>query len=281
MIPETYSWAEIGARLGIDLSDIPDTNPVIEAGLSLFERLSRSEQIAILGLAKYNAWRDGKFTLDAIVGRKHSSEWGTHWYERSLAELGINARDYLAIQNRSLFGMKVERLVEFVRDLDARLGDILGDIGGKQRWSGNILIKLVSEFPDMIGMKNWNCDIWLREDAYPGALIHELLHGRSPGLEPRAYSENRGIEEGVVEKLARMYGPEVLRGTGLEFGKPIAYDNYIDALEEIRKRVNKGEEEFYRLLYSTPLSRRQNVLIDLANDRLWVYDILSQRLEAR
>jgi SPP1 gp7 family putative phage head morphogenesis protein len=87
MIPETYSWAEIGARFGIDLSDIPDTNPYIESGISLFERLSPDEQRAILGPTKYDAWLNGKFDLADIVGRAHSHIWGTHRYEKSLKAL--------------------------------------------------------------------------------------------------------------------------------------------------------------------------------------------------
>jgi SPP1 gp7 family putative phage head morphogenesis protein len=87
MIPKTATWAEIGDMYGIDLSGIPDTNPVIEAGVSLFEQLSESEQIAILGLEKYNAWQDGQFDLLDIVGRRWSRKWGTMRYEKSLNEL--------------------------------------------------------------------------------------------------------------------------------------------------------------------------------------------------
>jgi len=87
MVPETYTWAEIGERFGIDLSDIPDTNPDIEPGTSLFEKLSEDEQRAILGPAKYDAWVNGEFDLADIVGQEHSHVWGTHRYEKSLKEL--------------------------------------------------------------------------------------------------------------------------------------------------------------------------------------------------
>jgi SPP1 gp7 family putative phage head morphogenesis protein len=87
MIPKTRTWAEIGKQYGIDLSDVPDTNPEIEPGVSLFERLPAEKQIRILGPAKYAAWKDGKFTLADIVGRARSKEWGTHRYEKSLAQL--------------------------------------------------------------------------------------------------------------------------------------------------------------------------------------------------
>ena len=87
MVPISKSWAEIGEQYGIDLADIPDTNPEIEPGISLFERLPVEKQIKILGPAKWAAWKDGKFALADVVGRKRSREWGTHRYEKSLAQL--------------------------------------------------------------------------------------------------------------------------------------------------------------------------------------------------
>ena len=89
MIPKTSTWEEIGAKYGIDLSGIPDTNPVIESGISQFEKLPAEQQIAILGQAKYKAWKDGQFTLSDLVGRKRSKIWGTMRYEKSLKELRL------------------------------------------------------------------------------------------------------------------------------------------------------------------------------------------------
>lgn len=86
MIPQTRTWAEIGKQY-IDLSDVPDTNPEIEPGVSLFERLPAEKQIRILGPAKWAAWKEGEFSLSDIVGRSRSKAWGTHRYEKSLAEL--------------------------------------------------------------------------------------------------------------------------------------------------------------------------------------------------
>lgn len=72
----------------------------IESGAALFEKLSEAEQIKILGPAKWIAWRDGQLTFDAdsvtgIVGRAFSDEWGSHRYERSLKQMGLNASDLL------------------------------------------------------------------------------------------------------------------------------------------------------------------------------------------
>lgn len=87
MVPKTHTWAEIGKQYGIDLSDVPDTNPEIETGVSLFERLPAEKQIKILGPAKYAAWKEGEFSLSDIVGRSRSKEWGTHRFEKSLVQL--------------------------------------------------------------------------------------------------------------------------------------------------------------------------------------------------
>lgn len=87
MVPISKSLAEIGEQYGIDLSDIHDTNPEIEPGVWLFENLTPEQQIKILGPAKWAAWKDGAFPLSEVVGRARLKEWGTHRYEKSLAEL--------------------------------------------------------------------------------------------------------------------------------------------------------------------------------------------------
>lgn len=87
MVPISKSWEEIGKQYGIDLSDVPDTNPEIEPGVLLFEKLPVEKQIKILGPAKYAAWKDGQFALSDVVGRARSREWGTHRYEKTLVEL--------------------------------------------------------------------------------------------------------------------------------------------------------------------------------------------------
>lgn len=87
MIPKTRTWAEIGKQYGIDLSGVPDTNPEIEPGVLLFDKLPAEKQIKILGPAKWAAWKDGRFVLSDIVGRARSKEWGTHRFEKSLVQL--------------------------------------------------------------------------------------------------------------------------------------------------------------------------------------------------
>lgn len=278
MVPKTASWAEIGKKYGIDLSDVPDTNPPIESGVSVFVKLPAEKQIKILGPAKYAAWKNDHLTLSELVGRKRSAVWGTHRYEKSLAELGLDARKFYALPKRKVFGLDRDQLVDLGKTIDVELERILG---GEQRWSGRIIIRSASTLPDAFGVKEWNCDIYLRDDAEPRVLVHELLHGRSKGLTRYAYQNNKGVEEGVVEKLARMYGPEVLHKLGFTFGKHDAYDHYINALEKIRNRIKMDEEKFYKQLYNIELAKRRYFLIQAAGDEVWVYDILNYDLDVR
>jgi len=86
MIPVTKDWSEILGPLGIDTSGIPGTRPQIETGAAWLDRQSEATQRKILG-AKYQGWKDGKFTLDDMVRRIHSDEWGASIAEKSLKEL--------------------------------------------------------------------------------------------------------------------------------------------------------------------------------------------------
>lgn len=92
MVPKTKTWSEIGQMYGVDLSDVPETSISFPTGAEIFEGLTSEEQIQILGMGKWQAWKEGKITLDSnqetgIVGRKRSKVWGSHRYERSLREL--------------------------------------------------------------------------------------------------------------------------------------------------------------------------------------------------
>jgi len=60
----------------------------IKAGAEKFSEISEDKQIAILGMAKWQAWKDGKLTFDenpqtGIVGRSYNADWGWMRYERS------------------------------------------------------------------------------------------------------------------------------------------------------------------------------------------------------
>jgi hypothetical protein len=100
-IPITQSWDDILGPLGIDASDIPDT--AIDLSYEPMQdwfvnQASIDEQIAMLGPAKWQAWMQGDITLGDLVGVRDDGAWGRSIYERSLRELGLNARDYLRVE---------------------------------------------------------------------------------------------------------------------------------------------------------------------------------------
>lgn len=64
-------------------------------GSETFSQLANTEQLKVLGPAKYAAWKEGKFTLTDLVGRKYDPQWGWTGYEKSLTELGLNKTEWL------------------------------------------------------------------------------------------------------------------------------------------------------------------------------------------
>src|SRR5260221_1765636 len=85
-IPHTKSWADILGPLGIDTSGIPETSIDVQSGSEWFDGQSAETQRAILG-PKYEAWSNGDFTLDDVVGHASDPVWGDSIYEKSLKEL--------------------------------------------------------------------------------------------------------------------------------------------------------------------------------------------------
>lgn len=92
--PLTKPWADILGPLGIDTSDIPETNADIPSGDDWFNEQDAATQRDILGNAKYNAWQAGDLDLSDLVGHSDDSDWGRAVYEKSLKDLNLDASDY-------------------------------------------------------------------------------------------------------------------------------------------------------------------------------------------
>jgi len=82
MVPKAKSWADLGIE-GLD--DLDDDGT--ETGADWFARQPEATQAAILGPAKYRAWRAGEIALDDLVARTEDPAWGTMRRERSLREI--------------------------------------------------------------------------------------------------------------------------------------------------------------------------------------------------
>jgi len=81
MVPRTKTWEELG------LDGIPDTRPTIQPGKDWLTGQSAATQRAVLGTRKWAAWKRGDISLDDLVARTHSPEWGTMRRERSMVEI--------------------------------------------------------------------------------------------------------------------------------------------------------------------------------------------------
>jgi len=257
-VPLTKTWAELG------FEGIPETTLPIEQGVDVFQRLSPEMQQKILGMAKYAAWKDGKFNLEDLVGRKYDGRWGSMRYERSLKSLGIDWHSYIhgsQVTQVGQIGQAVQNWMQRGQTIEQHLAGI---VNTTQHWSGQVHVIGMAQAPGYLGRKDWNCDITLRSDADVSTLMHELLHGHSEGLTRQDYKQYPGWEEGVVEKLQRLLGPRVLTAAG---ETPVvsthAYNRYIRALDRLRKWSGLGEEDFYLQMIHTPLADRSGLAVTM------------------
>jgi len=86
-VPVTVGWDEILSKLGIeDISSIPSA-PQMQTGSEWFHDQDADTQKQILGNAKYDAYKNGDFSFDDLVGHAHDADWGHSIYEKSLKQL--------------------------------------------------------------------------------------------------------------------------------------------------------------------------------------------------
>jgi SPP1 gp7 family putative phage head morphogenesis protein len=84
MVPKTRSWRDLG------FGDTPEAVQ-IEEGPALFRRLAPDQQEAILGPAKYRAYRAKQITLQDVVAKRDSPVWGPSTSEAGLTAAKDNA----------------------------------------------------------------------------------------------------------------------------------------------------------------------------------------------
>lgn len=81
MIPHTKSWEDLG------VTGLADSRPITPSGRDWVQDQTPAVQRALMGPAKYDAWRKGEISLDDMVGRHHSDDWGSMRSERSLVAI--------------------------------------------------------------------------------------------------------------------------------------------------------------------------------------------------
>jgi SPP1 gp7 family putative phage head morphogenesis protein len=95
-VPVTNSWADILGPLGIDTSDIPETNIAAgyQTGADWLDQQDAATQDQVLGKAGGAAYRAGDVSLSDFVGHKDDATWGGAYYQRSYSDMGIDPSDY-------------------------------------------------------------------------------------------------------------------------------------------------------------------------------------------
>ena len=134
----------------------------------------------------------------------------------------------------------------------------------KSKWSGKVKADNERcEQESCMGIKEWNCDIIVRDDVPDHTLIHELLHSCSVSYySPAEYILYGKIEEGSVELLSR----EIANSMRLP-AELTAYDNEVTVLQSLNQGLGlyKTNLEFALNLFAQPLPERLNWLMEKVN----------------
>jgi SPP1 gp7 family putative phage head morphogenesis protein len=72
-VPKTKSWRELGFK------NVEEQPSLLQSSATMFGRLSTSEQLDVLGPARYAAWRAGKFPMSKWATLRHASGWRDSW----------------------------------------------------------------------------------------------------------------------------------------------------------------------------------------------------------
>lgn len=85
VLPVTKTWRDLGY-------DVPEPPTDTQSGAEAFADLPAAQQRAILGPAKYAAYRAGAFDLEDLIAVRRSRKWGRTDYEKSLSAI-VGAKD--------------------------------------------------------------------------------------------------------------------------------------------------------------------------------------------
>lgn len=133
----------------------------------------------------------------------------------------------------------------------------------KSRWSGKVRADNERcEQEGCLGIKEWNCDIIVRDDVPDGIMLHELLHSCSASYHsPADYIAHQGIEEASVELLTQ----EIAEKMGIAH-----IPGYTDTVGILRNLNNglglyESDMEFAKELFKHPMTERFSWLQDKVN----------------
>lgn len=137
-----------------------------------------------------------------------------------------------------------------------------GDWGNTAEWDGSI---------------SFDLSIQRNPSERFHLMLHESLHHFSAdALDQSAFLGYRGWEEGLVEKLTRLYRDDVATSLGMNLDTAALktwesatnYNRYITQLEKIRRSLGTAPLDFYQTLHAVPTNQRLGLVKDIAQGRL-------------
>ncbi len=131
------------------------------------------------------------------------------------------------------------------------------------KWSGKILVKEVLP-ENILGEKEWSCDISLVNYVDDGIILHEMLHSCSSShYDEITFEKNRIIEEASVEFLKQQICIEK------HIKSVKGYKIYTESLELLNKNFHYGTDlEFAKELFNVPFPKRHDWLRDKVDKSL-------------
>lgn len=177
--------------------------------------------------ADYKAWLEGKKAVDKTV-------------------LMENNKDKL---NKMSYSTRTKEEFTEVAVVAKKLIENYATKSSK--WSGNINVYDSLE-NNVLGLKEWNCDISVVKSADNGVIIHELLHSCSVSYyDKNTYIQNQIIEEASVELLKQ----EICDKYGILNSK--GYPEYVMILRNLNNTLSYDSDmDFAKVLYNIPLEYR-------------------------
>lgn len=182
--------------------------------------------------------------LDAAQAKQKAQLWKTKQetyfsaYEKALEKAG----------DHGIIKWKPEELIELSKSVDRELDAYCSR---KSKWSGRTR---VAELPDdILGRKEWSCDITLSPKAGIKTIIHEHLHARSVSYySALQFSLNRPMEEGTVELFAQ----EICKRNKIPCRK--AYPKFVNPLRSINAivHIRTNDYDFASVLFELPMGGR-------------------------
>lgn len=120
------------------------------------------------------------------------------------------------------------------------------------KWSGKINVNSSLLDEDTAGIKEWTCDIALKEVVDDGVIWHEMLHSCSVSYyEPEIFEQNQAIEEASVEYLKQQICKE------LKIVSANGYSEQVEILRAVNNAFTYGTDlEFAKELFNVPLPDR-------------------------